>query len=101
MTDDNDVGTLVPNPDNGSIISDGHDVAPDLRRITNAHSQISLRGCKTDHAADDAARVLGNGATVSGNWWSSVGIPGTTWDASLRWSNHSYPREAIGQATPW
>ena len=92
MTDDNNVGTLVPDPDNNLIISDGHDIAPDLRQITNAQSQLSLRGCSTDQAADDTARILGNGATISGNWWPSVGIPGTPWDASLRWSNHSYPR---------
>jgi hypothetical protein len=92
MTDDNDIGTLVPDPDNDSIISDGHNVAPDLRQITNAQSKISLRGCSTDQAADDTARVLGNGATVSGNWLPSVGMPETTWDASLGWSNHSHPR---------
>ena len=92
MTDDNDVGTLVPDPNNDSIISDGHDIAPDLRQVTNAQSRISMRGCSTDQAADDTALVLGNGATVSGNLRPSLGIPGTTWDASIGWSNHSYPR---------
>jgi hypothetical protein len=61
-----------------------------LTNITGASSYISLRGCNTDEAAKNIARILNNGTTVTGNVYKSINLPFT--DASLTplWHNYRY-----------
>ena len=61
-----------------------------LKSITDKDTTISLRGCNTAAAADNLAKSLDNGATVSGNPYKSLGVPFTEADVSIRWKNYSY-----------
>ena len=81
----------------GILISGSNKIAF-LKKITDKDTQISLRGCSTAPAADALAKYLGNGATVSGNYYYSSNIPWTPWDVSIWWKNFSYPPPPLDPA---
>ncbi len=50
-----------------------------LNNITDADSDISLRGCSTAELAENLDEALGGEPTVSGNPIPVIGIPWTKW----------------------
>ena len=75
-----------------SNVGSWQDITALLRKVTDANSQISLRGCSTAPAANRLARILGNGATVSGNSFPTVNILFSDANLSIWWENYSYPK---------
>jgi hypothetical protein len=59
------------------------DIGNTLRCVTDAETRIDLNGCGTAGAAYDLAKILNNGATVSGFRVAAASIPGTM--SALGW----------------
>jgi RHS repeat-associated protein len=77
----------------GRVYLAGVDVTNLLRRITNEYTTIDLRACNADPAADELAKILGNGATVTGIPTKGINVPGTPSTIAPLWRSHSYPKE--------
>ena len=60
------------------------DIGDALRSVTDAKTRIDLNGCGTAGAAYDLAKILNNGATVSGFRVAAMSVPGTM--GALGWS---------------
>ena len=65
-----------------------------LKKITNSTTVIALRGCDTFECAKQLAWNLHNGATVSGNWWWSLGLPWSIKNISFWWRSFCFPPKA-------
>jgi RHS repeat-associated protein len=62
------------------------DIADSLKKLTNGNSTIILNGCFTRATAKELAKILGNGAAVTGKTGPSISIPGTYRSAGFWWT---------------
>ncbi|MDD3470435.1 MAG: hypothetical protein PHE53_10745 [Thermoguttaceae bacterium] len=81
---------FVPDDNENMILMGDENVLGILKKVTDDHTSISLRGCFTSEAADNTAHRL-PGVTVSGSPIPVWGIPWTTWTIGP-WINYRYPQ---------